>query len=98
MSAESFPGLNRAALERGSLFMILENEFGVELAYADEEIDATAADARMAKLFSLPKGAPLLRVRQVIYSGKGSPIIYMLGLYRSDRHNLTIRRYRSKQS
>src|SRR6185369_17493050 len=27
MSAESFPGLNRAALERGSLFMILEHEF-----------------------------------------------------------------------
>ena len=98
MSAESFPGLNRAALERGSLFMILEHEFGVELAYADEEIDATAADTRMAKLFSVPKGAPLLRVRQVIYSGKGLPIIYMLGLYRSDRHNLTIRRYRSKQS
>ncbi|HLH08377.1 MAG TPA: GntR family transcriptional regulator [Terriglobales bacterium] len=96
MSAETFEGLNRNALERGSLFMIVENEFGVELAYADEEIDATAADSRLAKLFSIEKGAPLLRVRQVIYSGKGTPIIYMLGLYRSDRHNLTIRRYRRK--
>src|ERR1700756_5569604 len=47
MSAEIFEGLSRTAVERGSLFTLLEQEFGVELAYADEEIDATAADARM---------------------------------------------------
>jgi hypothetical protein len=37
---------------------------------------------------------PLLRIRQVIYSNKGTVILYVLGLYRSDRHQLVIRRFR----
>ena len=43
---------------------------------------------------AFPKREPLLRIRQVIYSTKGNVILYVLGLYRSDRHNLVIRRYR----
>src|SRR5438309_2266282 len=38
--------------------------------------------------------SPLLRIRQIIYSTKGRPIMYVLGFYRSDRHNLVIRRFR----
>jgi len=56
--------------------------------------DAATADPRTAELLGLPKRAPLLRIRQVIYSTKGVVILYVLGLYRSDRHNLVIRRYR----
>jgi GntR family transcriptional regulator len=72
----------------------LERNYGLELAYADEEVDATAADPRTARLLAIPIGQPLLRIRQVIYSTKGSPVMHVLGLYRSDRHNLLIRRYR----
>jgi hypothetical protein len=32
----------------------------------------------------------------MIYSTKGSGIVYVLGLYRSDRHNLMIRRIRQQ--
>jgi GntR family transcriptional regulator len=39
LSAESFRGLSRPALERGSLFTLLEREFNVTIAHADEEID-----------------------------------------------------------
>jgi GntR family transcriptional regulator len=92
--ANEFSGLTRATLERGSLFAALERDYGVELAHADEEIDATAADPRTAALLAVPRGAPLLRVRQVIYSTTGKPTIYVFGLYRSDRHMLTIRRFR----
>ena len=46
LSADEFPALAGGALERGSLFVTLEREYGVELAYADEEIDATAADLK----------------------------------------------------
>ena len=60
----------------------------------DEEVDATVADPRTADLLQVPKPEPLLRIRQVIYSTKGIVILYVLGLYRSDRHNLIIRRYR----
>jgi len=94
LSAEGFGGLVSAPLGRGSLFSTLERDFGVELAHADEEVDATAADSRLANLLSVPRGTPLLRIRQVIYSTKGKATIYVLGFYRSDRHTLLIRRFR----
>jgi GntR family transcriptional regulator len=72
----------------------LERNYGVELGYADEEVDATAADPRTAELLGVPRREPLLRIRQVIYSTKGAVLLYVLGLYRSDRHNLVIRRFR----
>jgi len=39
-------------------------------------------------------GAPLLRMRQVIYSSGTKPVIYVIGFYRSERHSLFIRRLR----
>ena len=59
-SAEEYPALMNAPLDKVSLFSVLEHECGVELAYADEEIDATDADPRMAELLVLPRGTPLL--------------------------------------
>lgn len=94
LSYAEFSGLVDTPLERASLFMTLQHDYGVEIAYADEEIDATAADVRTAKLLSLPRGAPLLRMRQLIYSTKGKATVYVLGLYRSGRHTLMIRRFR----
>src|SRR5438477_2902249 len=94
LSADQFPGLLSAPLHHESLFAILERDYNVKLGYADEEIDATAADPRVAELLNVPRREPLLRIRQVIYSNKGTVILYVLGLYRSDRHNLVIRRYR----
>ena len=83
-----------APIGRESLFGILERNYKIELGYADEEIDATAADSRIAEILSIPRREPLLRIRQVIHSTKGQVIMYVLGFYRSDRHNLVIRRFR----
>src|SRR3989454_7358582 len=94
LNAAEFPGLLDAPIGRESLFAILERDFHVELGYADEEVDATAADPRIAELLAIPRREPLLRIRQVIYSAKGKAILYVLGFYRSDRHNLVIRRFR----
>jgi len=84
----------RAGSGRSSLFAALRHDYGVELAYADEEIDATVADPNLAEMLELPKGAALLRIRQVIYSTQGKATIYVVGYYRSERHTLFIRRFR----
>jgi len=94
LGAAEFPGLLDAPIARESLFGILERDYKVELGYADEEVDATAADPRIAEMLAIPRREPLLRIRQVIYSTKGQAIMYVLGFYRSDRHNLVIRRFR----
>jgi GntR family transcriptional regulator len=83
-----------APLDRTSLFATLERERGIELAYADEEIDAAQADQRIARLLNIPVGSPLLRIRQLIFSTKGRATVFVIGLYRSDRHTLKIRRFR----
>jgi GntR family transcriptional regulator len=94
LPASEFAGLVDAPLGRSSLFGILQHDYGVELAYADEEVDATAAEGQIAELLQVPQGSPVLRIRQVIYSTKGKATIYGVGLYRSERHRLFIRRFR----
>ena len=94
LPADDFPGLVRTPLGKTSLFVTLENKYGVALTYADEEIDASSADPRTAQYLQVPRGAPVLRIRQVIYSSKGKPAIYVVGFYRSERQSLFIRRFR----
>lgn len=94
LAADQFPGLVEISLERRSLFTLLEQKYGVQLAYADEEVDATAADHRIEDLLEVPRGASLLRIRQVLYSTGGGRIAYSLALYRSDRYSLLTRRFR----
>jgi GntR family transcriptional regulator len=92
LSADEFKDLASAPLARDSLFSMLQRDYHVELAHADEEV--AAADTATAHLLGIPHKSPLLRIRQVIFSTSGKATIYALCLYRSDRHNLTIRRYR----
>jgi GntR family transcriptional regulator len=94
LPADDFGGLSTNPLTRGSLFTTLENDYDCQLAYADEEVDATVAEGRVAHLLNLKPGVPLLRMRQVIYSTKTRPVIYVVGFYRSERHSLFIRRLR----
>lgn len=94
LSAAEFSGLVSAPLHRGSLFGILERDYKVVIGYADEEVDSTAADPRTADLLGVARREPVLRIRQGIFSTSGKAIMYVLGFYRSDRHNLVIRRFR----
>ena len=94
LPAAEFSGLLNAPLGRASLFSTLKHDYGVELAYADEEVDATGSDARVAELLGVPRGAPVLRIRQVIYSTNGKATIYAVGFYHSESHTLFIRRFR----
>jgi len=94
LPAREFSELVKAPLGRVSLFSTLQHAYGVELAYADEEVDATAVEDNVAELLAIPRGAAVLRIRQVIYSTKGTATIYGMGFYRSERHTLFIRRFR----
>src|SRR6478672_11055745 len=94
LPASDFPELVRAPLARSSLFATLERDYNVEITYADEEVDATAADARVAQLLEVPRGSSVLRIRQVIHAANGKPVVYVIGFYRSERHTLFIRRFR----
>src|SRR3989441_4187078 len=53
LNAAEFPGLLDAPICRESLFGILERNYKIELGYADEEVDATAADPRIAEILAI---------------------------------------------
>ena len=93
-SEDEFPDLLQSTLNGTSLFSALENDCGIALSYADEEIDATDADQRMAELLRVGRSTPLLRIRQLIFSTTGRAVVYVTGFYRSGRHTLRIRRLR----
>lgn len=93
-SAEEYPALVDGNFDKVSFFAMLEHECGIQLAYADEEIDATDADLRTADLLQIPRGTPLLRIRQLIFSARSHATVYVTGYYRSGRHTLRIRRFR----
>ncbi len=94
LSAREFAGITGASLGQSSLFATLKDDYGVELAYADEEIDVAAADVRTAKLLAVPVGDPLLRISQLFYTTKCKAVMYGTGLYLRGRHMLAIRRFR----
>src|SRR4051812_44550875 len=94
LPAEDYGRITRTQLERGSLFVLLERDYGTKIAYADEDVDSTVAEPKTAAFLRVPSGAPLLRIRQTIFSAEGKAMLYVLGLYRSDRHILHIRRFR----
>jgi GntR family transcriptional regulator len=89
--ADTFAPILKCSLERRPLFDILERDLEIKLAYADEEVDATAPNARASKLLGTDLNSPMLRIRQVVYAANGNPVMYNLGLY---RHTLHVRRYR----
>jgi GntR family transcriptional regulator len=91
---EEFRALLKKPLKGGSLFTTVEELYGIEIAYADEEVDSIAADPRTAALLKVAEGAPVLRIRQTIHAATGEAVLYVAGLYRSDRHKLMIRRFR----
>jgi GntR family transcriptional regulator len=94
LSENMFPGILDEPLGRRSLFNLIETKYQMKIAYADEEADATAADPKTAMLLGVSNGTPLLRIRQVLYADHAQPIVHSLGLYRSDRHSLVVRRFR----
>jgi len=50
LPCKEFSGLVNAPLGRTSLFATLSRDYGVELAYADEEVDATRAEGNVSEL------------------------------------------------
>src|SRR5580700_3967427 len=58
LPADEFSGLTRSLVARGSLFSILETGYGIKIAYADEEMDATAAVPATASLLNVERDEP----------------------------------------
>ncbi len=88
--------LAREDLATRDIFLILENDYGIALGHADLHLDATAADAALARHLRLERGAPVLHVERLTHTAAGKPLDFEHLYYRGDgfKHRLRIGRSR----
>jgi len=91
LDAKRFDGIVAVLGESQSVYQLLRSGFGVELAWAEETIEAIVAREREADLLGIPAGAPvLLRCRQS-FDSNGLPVEFVRSVYRADRFRFRTR-------
>lgn len=86
LPARLCPGLADAAGLTGSLYRLLKEEYGFELARARESLEAVLASRTEAVRLGVKPGAPLLLIERISYDRAGRPVEYVRSLYRGDRY------------
>ncbi|MEU7834071.1 GntR family transcriptional regulator [Nonomuraea sp. NPDC052129] len=69
-----------------SLYETLERECGIRIARSSYTVRADAADAEIARLLQVDRGAPVLVGEEVTYADDGTPILAGRMIYRSDAY------------
>jgi GntR family transcriptional regulator len=87
IAAHRVPGLYAHDLLSGSLYEILEREFGLVVDGAEQQVEAGTVDGDDAELLEVPRGAPVLHLTRRSFSG-GTPIEHVRSTYRGDRFRL----------
>lgn len=70
----------------GSLYLLLEQNFGLIPLEADETLEATVANKREATLLEVEEGSPLLLLERTTYSQHHRPMEFVKMLYRADQY------------
>jgi GntR family transcriptional regulator len=88
--AERFPDLLDRALG-GSLYELLQNEYGLEPGEAEERIEVVDAGAGEARLLGVRRGAPLLAIARTTWDAQGRAFERSHDLFRADRARIVVR-------
>lgn len=83
--------LARADLATRDIFLILENDCGIALGFADIAIAAHTADAELAALLQVAVGAPLLRIERLTHTAAGAPLDFEYLYCRTDNFQFRLR-------
>lgn len=91
LDADRFDGVSSQLGDGASFYQLLASSYGVELASAEETIEATLAGPREAGLLGCAPGSALLRLSRLSLDTSGAPVEYVQSTYRADRY-----RYRQR--
>jgi GntR family transcriptional regulator len=75
----------------GSLYELLQSEYGLEPGEAEERIEVVEAGAGEARLLGVARGAPLLTVARTTWDADGRPFERSHDLFRGDRARIVVR-------
>lgn len=90
--------LRKENLASRDIFLILENDYGIELGHADLQIDAILADEVTAAALRVDAGAALLRLERLTHDTVGTPIDFEYLYFRGDafQYRLQISRHAAR--
>jgi GntR family transcriptional regulator len=91
LDAVRFDGISGALNDHESFYQLLKATYGVELAMADETIEAVAATENEAVLLGSSEGAPMLLFARRTFDTAGRPTEYVRSIYRGDRFRFRTR-------
>jgi GntR family transcriptional regulator len=83
--------LARTDLATRDIFLILENDFGIALGFADLAIDALLADANLANALQITPGDPVLRITRLTHTAAGAPLDFEYLYCRVDNFQFRLR-------
>lgn len=84
------PGLIEHDLERHSLYGLLHDRYGLELASAKQTIEAASPTEEERKLLEMPAGVPVLRIHRFTSTRDGVVCEFVQSAYRGDRYQLNV--------
>jgi GntR family transcriptional regulator len=79
-----------AQLEHASLYQVLREGAGIEVAGGRRVVEATTAPAHLAKLLEIKRGSPLLYVEAISIDGEERPFETYRAWHRSDRTKIAV--------
>jgi GntR family transcriptional regulator len=91
LEAKRFDGIAAVLGESQSLYELLRARYGVELAWADETIEAVVVPEREAGLLGIARGVPVLLLCRQSFDPIGRPIEFVRAHYRADRFRFRTR-------
>ncbi|MFZ3043120.1 MAG: GntR family transcriptional regulator [Thiobacillus sp.] len=83
--------LSREDLSTRDIIVILENDFRVDVGFADLVLGAHLADASQARLLKIEPGSPMLHIERLTMAVEGEPLMYEHLFHRGDSFRYTVR-------
>ena len=77
--------------EKGSIYVILQEKFGIYPTEADETLEVTLATHEEAELLNIKEGSPLLLNERTLWSQERKAIEFVRILYRGDKYKYFVR-------
>ena len=87
--AALFPGMLSCRLD-GSLYELLESNYGQRPCRARESLEPVTAGVREAEALEVKEGAALMLVERTAYTDVGTPVEFARDLFRGDRTRLVM--------
>jgi GntR family transcriptional regulator len=88
--AHRLPGLLDRSLG-GSLYELLQTEYGVEPGEAHERIEIVGAGVQEARILEVRRSTPLMGIVRTAWDVQGRPFEFSHDLFRSDRVRIAVR-------